>query len=102
MVQVGFGGATLAPVILTGPNPAEAVSRRVQDQQTGRPIRETEETDDGNDRGPATLVDSRERTDEIRARNERDDEELEAAREERRREIEDREPRPGDRVDVRV
>lgn len=103
MVQVGFGGANIAPVIVTGPNPAEAVSRRVQDQQSSRPVRETEETDEGNDRqGPTTLVASDERSDEIRARNAADEDEIRAAQEERRREAENREPRPGDRVDVRV
>ncbi len=101
MVQIGFGGTNIAPVILTGATPAD-IGRRVQDQQTSRPVRETEETDDGGDRAPDTLLESGERTDEIRARDARDQEAMDAAQAERRREEEDREPRPGDRVDLRV
>ena len=102
MVQIGFGGISAAPVGFTGSALGEAVSRRVQDQQTARQVREPEEPDDGGDRQPTTLIDSRERSDEIRARNEAEDEAVRAAQEDRRREREDREPQPGDRLDLRV
>ena len=102
MVQIGFGGINVAPTILVGPNPGETVSRRVQAQQTDRPVREPEETDDGGDRPPTTLIESGDRSAEIRAQEAVDDEEIQAAQDVRRRELEDREPRPGDRVDIRA
>jgi hypothetical protein len=102
MVQIGFGGVNVAPSILIGPNPGESVSRRVQSQETSRPVREPEETDDGGDRPPTTLVDSRDRSEEIRAQESAAEDEIQAAQDVRRREIEDQEPRPGDRVDIRA
>jgi hypothetical protein len=102
MVQIGFGGVNVAPNILVSPNPGETVSRRVQSQQTDRPVREPEETDDGGDRAPDTLVDSRDRTEEIRAQEAAEEADIRAAQDVRRREREDREPRPGDRLDVRT
>jgi len=78
------------------------VSRRVQAQQTDRPVRESEETDDGGDRPPTTLIESGDRSAEIRAQEAADDEEIQAAQDVRRRELEEREPRPGDRVDIRA
>ncbi len=102
MVQIGFGGISAAPTIVTGLAPSETPPRRVQDQQTSRPVRETEESDDGGDRQPSTIIDSRERSEKIRARNSADEEALRAAQEERRREREDRDPRPGDQLDVRI
>ena len=102
MVQIGFGGVNVAPTFLVGPNPGETVSRRVQSQQTKRPVREPEESDDGGNREPDTLVDSRDRTNEIRAQEAADNAEIRAAQDVRRREQEDSEPQPGDQVDLRA
>ena len=102
MVQIGFGGVNAAPAILVSPNPGEAVSRRVQSQQTERPVREPEESDDGGNREPDTLVDSRDRRNEKRELEAADDADLRAAQNARRREREDNELRPGDRVDLRA
>jgi hypothetical protein len=102
MVQIGFGGVNVAPTILVGPNPGETVSRRVQSQQTERPVREPEESDDGGNREPDTLVDSRDRRNENRAQEAADDADIRAAQDVRRRELEDNELRPGDRVDLRA
>ena len=102
MVQIGFGGVNVAPTILVGLNPGETVSRRVQSQQTARPVREPEESDDGSNRGPETLVDSRDRTNQIRSQETADDADIRAAQDVRRREVEDNEIRPGDRVDLRA
>jgi hypothetical protein len=100
MVQIGFGGVNVAPTILVSPNPGETVSRRVQSQQTNRPVREPEETDDGGNRQPDTLIDSRDRTDEIRAQEADQEADIQAAQDVRRQDLADREPQPGDRVDV--
>ena len=102
MVQIGFGGVNVAPNFLVGPNPGETVSRRVQSQQTERPVREPEESDDGGNREPDTLVDSRDRRNENRAQEAADDADIRAAQDVRRRELEDDELRPGDRVDLRA
>jgi hypothetical protein len=102
MVQIGFGGVNVAPTILVSPNPGEAVSRRVLSQQTERPVREPEESDDGGNREPDTLVDSRDRTNKVRAQNASDDADIRAAQDVRRREQEDNELRLGDRVDLRA
>ncbi len=102
MVQIGFGGINAAPSTLVAPNPGETVSRRVQSQQTARPVREPEESDDGGNRQPDTLVDSRDRTEEIRAQEAADQADISAAQDVRRRDREDREPRPGDRLDLRA
>lgn len=74
----------------------------MQAQQTDRPVREPEETDDGGDRPPNTLIESRDRSEEIRAQEAAADDDIRAAQDVRRRELEDQEPRPGDRVDIRA
>ncbi|MCX8231117.1 MAG: hypothetical protein OTJ45_04765, partial [Alphaproteobacteria bacterium] len=65
-------------------------------------VREPEESDDGGNREPDTLVDSRDRTNEIRAQEAADNADIRAAQDVRRREQEDSEPQPGDQVDLRA
>lgn len=56
MAQIGLAGVSAALPFVTGPTPAEVPSRRVQDQQSSRPVRETDEADDGGDQGSAVIV----------------------------------------------
>ena len=49
MTQIGLAGVSAVLPFVTGPTPAEGPSRRVQDQQSSRPVRETDEADDGGD-----------------------------------------------------
>ena len=60
MAQIGLAGVGSTLPYVTGPTPSEVPTRRIQDQQSSRPIKEAEESDDGGDNsGEVVLEDER-------------------------------------------
>lgn len=95
MVQIAPAGVTF-PLVNSAAQ--DFTPRRVNDQQTARPVRQPDEVDEGgDDQSAAVIIDARnQRIDDERREKEDDD----RAREERERLEADR--RPGNRFDLRV
>lgn len=97
MVQIAPAGVSF-PLVNSAAQ--DFTPRRVNDQQTARPVREPEETDEGGDeQSAAVIVDARARNDRIEDdRKEKEDDERFREEQERR----EAERRPGNRLDLRV
>lgn len=94
MVQIAPAGVALPLVNGAG---QDFTPRRVNDQLSNRPVRQSDEVDDGGDeQSAAVIVDARQRIEDDRKEKEEDD---------RFREEQDRresERRPGNLLDLRV
>ena len=95
MGHIGIAGVSAALPFVTGPSPAEVPTRRVQDQQSSRPVRETDETDDSGDQGAQVVLEEPSQSNRASAQQRASEEEVE-------RTGSDREPQPGEQVDIRI
>ena len=95
MTQIGLAGVSAVLPFVTGPTPAEVPTRRVQDQQSSRPVRETDEADDGGDQGSAVVVEEPPQTRRAQSQQRTDDEiaRVEAAADE---------SQPGEQLDITI
>ncbi len=91
MAQIGLAGVGATLPYVTGPSPSEVPSRRVQDQQSARPVKETEESDDGGSNSGQVVTED-EKILRAEDGNRRAEEEIDA----------DREPQVGDQVDISI
>ena len=60
MAQVGMAGVSAAMAYVTGPTPSEVPSKRIQDQQSSRPVKESEEADQDSDQGADVIFETSE------------------------------------------
>ena len=70
MAQVGMAGVSAAMAYVTGPTPSEVPSKRIQDQQSSRPVKESEEADQDSDQGADVIFETSEPKKEASPRNE--------------------------------
>ncbi len=91
MAQIGLAGVGSTLPFVTGPTPSEVPSRRVQDQQSARPIRETEESDDGGEDSGQVILEE-DKVSRSEAKSNSNEEEIDT----------DREPQLGDQVDISI
>ena len=96
MGQIGIAGVSAALPFVTGPSPAEVPTRRVQDQQSSRPVRETDEADDSGDQGAQVVLE------EETSQSKRASAQQRVSEEEVEPTGSDREPQPGEQVDIRI
>ena len=94
MAQIGIAGVSAALPFVTGPSPSEVPSRRVQDQQSSRPVQETDESDEGGDQGGQTIVEESPQTKNLRTQQKVEEEKIEQQN--------SSSPQPGDQVDIRI
>lgn len=94
MAQIGIAGVSAALPFVTGPSPSEVPSRRVQDQQSSRPVQETEESDDGGGQEGQPIVEENLQTKNLQSQQKVDEEKIEQQG--------SSEPQPGDQVDIRI
>ncbi|MAR79620.1 MAG: hypothetical protein CMM18_05270 [Rhodospirillaceae bacterium] len=91
MTQIGLAGVGSTLPFVTGPTPSEVPSRRVQDQQSSRPIKETDESDDGG-QDSGQIITEEDKVVRSEAKNESNQEEIDT----------DREPQVGDQLDISI
>mgnify|MGYP001271922326 FL=1 len=91
MAQIGLAGVGSTLPFVTGPTPSEVPSRRVQDQQSARTIRETEESDDGGEDSGQVILEE-DKVSRSEAKSNSNEEEIDT----------DREPQVGDQVDISI
>ncbi|PPR79446.1 MAG: hypothetical protein CFH01_00425 [Alphaproteobacteria bacterium MarineAlpha2_Bin1] len=91
MAQIGLAGVGATLPYVTGPSPSEVPSRRVQDQQSSRPVKEADESDDGGDNSDQVITED-EKVLRAEDNNSRAEEEIDT----------DREPQVGDQLDISI
>ena len=91
MAQIGLAGVGATLPYVTGPSPSEVPSRRVQDQQSSRPIKEAEESDDGGSNS-GQIINEDEKVLSAEENNPKTEEEIDT----------DREPQVGDQLDISI
>ena len=91
MAQIGLTGVGATLPYVTGPTPSEVPTRRVQDQQSSRPVKEADESDDGGDNSGQVITED-DRVVRAEDRNSQSEEDLDT----------DREPQVGDQLDISI